>query len=82
MLREALRRRISEEPSDGDLHAALERVSDETRAKGLHGEQVVLLLKQLWGELSQSTQRLAPEERREMLEQLVTRCLDEYYAGE
>jgi hypothetical protein len=81
-LREALRRRVDEEPSDGDLRAAFQRVAGETRAQGLHGEHVVLLLKQLWGELSQTTQRLAPEERRQMLEHLVTRCLDEYYADE
>jgi hypothetical protein len=81
-LRSALRRRIAEEPQDGDLRAALQRVSGETRAQGLHGEHVVLLVKQLWGELAEATQHLAPDERRVMLERLVTRCLDEYYSGE
>ncbi len=80
-LRSALRRRIAEEPQDGDLRAALQHVSGETRAQGLHSEHVIVLVKQLWGELAEATQHLAPEERRLMLERLVTRCLDEYYSG-
>jgi len=81
-LREALRRRVSEEPNDGDLSAALRRVSAEARARGLHSEHVILLLKAVWGELPEATRHLAPDERRVMLERLVTRCLNEYYSGE
>ena len=80
-LREALRRRMAEEPHDGDLKAALQRVSGDTRAKGLHSEHVVLLVKQLWSDLPGAA-LLDPSDRRRMLEQLVTRCLEEYYAGE
>ena len=79
-LRQALRR-VVEEPHDGDLGAALRLVSAEARARGLHGEHVVLLLKRLWIELSSTTWQLAPDERRLLFERLVTRCLDEYYSG-
>ena len=81
-LREALDRRLAGDSTDGDVRQALRRLSDEARANGLHGEQVVIVLKQMWNELAGRSETLAADERRQTLERLVTLCIEEYYAGQ
>ena len=81
-VREAIRRHLSPQAADSHLRTALRRLSAEARAKGLQAEQVVILLKQMWGELPEVSQPLAPDERRHLLERLVTLCIQEYYAEE
>ena len=80
-LREALRHRVGDGPHDGELPKALRQVSSEAQAKGLHSEDVIILLKQVWSDLP-GTASLAPSDRRRRLEELVTHCLDEYYSSE
>jgi hypothetical protein len=43
---------------------------------------VLVLLKQVWSGLPEQSSDLRPYERRQVLEGLVTLCIDEYYAGE
>ena len=81
-LREALGRRLAGDSTDGDVRQALRRLSHEARANGLHGEQVVIVLKQMWNELAGRSETLAADERRQTLERLVTLCIEEYYAGQ
>ncbi|MDQ3809853.1 MAG: hypothetical protein M3336_06135 [Chloroflexota bacterium] len=82
MVREALRRRLTDDPHDGHLRAVLRRLSGEVKAKGLHGEHVVIMLKQIWSQLPEMWQALAAHERRLMLERVVTLCIEEFYAEE
>ena len=81
-LREAIRRELTDESRDGDLFYALRELSREARSNGLHGEHVVIALKQIWGELPEVWQGLGAQDRRERLEQLVTLCIEEFYAQE
>jgi hypothetical protein len=77
-LRDAIRRHLTSEVHDGDLRAALQRLTREARANRLHAEQVIIILKSVWADLPEASQP-APGERRGTLERLVTFCINEYY---
>ena len=47
----------------------------------LHAEQVVILVKEVWSEVPEASSAPATDEQRQMLERLVTLCIEEYYGG-
>ena len=80
-LREAIRREVTGESQDGELPDALRRLTREARALGLHAEQVVILVKELWREVPEPSPAPTSDEHRRMLERLVTLSIEEFYAG-
>ena len=79
-LRSAIRLHLAGSSPNNQLGEALHRLSGEAHAKGIRAEQLIILLKQVWGELPEVSRTLEPHERQQVLARLVTLCIDEYYA--
>jgi hypothetical protein len=79
-LREAIRLHLAGSSPNNYLGDALHRLSGEAHAKGIRAEQLIILLKQVWGEMPEVTRALEPYERQQVLARLVTHCINQYYA--
>jgi hypothetical protein len=79
-LRLALQATPSGPPSGGDLRRAVRLPCDEVRGKGLSAEQLLVLLKELWQSLPEGGQLPFGPVRREVLDQIITLYIEEYYA--
>ncbi len=77
-LEHALRAHLADRSSPA-LGTALRRLSHEARARGLHAEHVIILLKQLWQTIPGASAAASPRERAQVLEQVVTMSIDAYY---
>lgn len=78
-LRHALSRYVTQGDSDGDLTPALKRLSLEARQKSLRAEQLLIVLKEVWGELPEvrsSSRHGMPDD---LLPRVVAMCIDQYY---
>ena len=66
-----------------DLKAALARASTDARTKGLHAEQLLIALKDIWFSMPQlvATPVRDADNQSRLLQQLVARCIQEYYAA-
>jgi hypothetical protein len=64
---------------EADVSAALAALAGEARAGGLHGEQLLLVLKESWGSLPEAAAMPDRHERQRLLGRLVTLCIDVYY---
>lgn len=80
-----LRSVLSQSLADGShpdgLKALLTRAAAEARGKGLQAEQLLLALKDIWYSLPQLSTRPSTDEQTRLLQQLIARCIQEYYAG-
>ena len=79
-LREAIRLHLAGSSPNNQLGEAFHRLSGEAHAKGIRAEKLVILLKQVWGELPEVLRALKPHERQQVLARFVTLCINEYYA--
>jgi hypothetical protein len=64
-----------------DLKAVLARATSDARAKGLQAEQLLIALKELWFSLPQLAASPGSETQTRLLQQLVARCIQEYYSA-
>jgi hypothetical protein len=64
-----------------DLQAAIRAVSAEARQHGIHAEQVLVVLKDLWFGLPQIRSASPGDQQPEMLQRVVTLCIREYYSA-
>ncbi len=80
-LRAALVRSLQEGTHPDGLKALLTRAAAETRQQGLHAEQLLLVLKDIWYSLPQRSVHPSNEAQTRLLQQLIARCIQEYYAG-
>lgn len=79
VLRRALRIGVRGCTRDGELRDALHRACAVTRDSGLHVEDLLVLLKEVWRELPEA--RRAPrQEADELLARVISLCINEYYA--
>jgi predicted component of type VI protein secretion system len=62
------------------LHDLLCRAADEARTKGIHAEHLLILLKDIWYGLPELNAVAATEHENTLLQQLISRCIQEYYA--
>lgn len=78
-LREALGR-YAREGDHGDLlRDALCTAADEARAKGIRAEQLLVALKEIWHALPEVRGAQGSVEQRKLLQQVISRCIREYY---
>jgi len=68
--------------SDGDeLKSLLSRAAVDARKKGIQAEQLLLVLKDVWYSLPEFAMRPGNDVQTRLLQQLIARCIQEYYAG-
>ncbi|HLB08359.1 MAG TPA: hypothetical protein VK617_02425 [Gemmatimonadaceae bacterium] len=88
-LRELLVRMVRDEPqvneegvfrADGEVRLALRDLCDDARTNHVRVEQLVIAIKQGWSSLHSEHPRPRAAGPDEMLNQVVTLCIDEYYA--
>jgi hypothetical protein len=78
-LRVVLGRSLRTGNHDGELKALLSRAAEEARERGLLAEQLLLSLKNVWHSLPQVSAQTGSDTQTRLLQQLVTRCIEEYY---
>jgi len=63
-----------------DLRDILCRAADEARRKGIQAEHLLLALKDIWYSLPQIAGATSIDTSHTLLQELVSRCIHEYYA--
>jgi hypothetical protein len=82
-VRDALSRYVRQGDHTPELRALLARVAEEARSRGILAERLLLQFKEIWGSLPEVravTDHAAANRQGVLLQQLVTRCIEEYYA--
>ena len=64
-----------------ELKAVLARAAKDARAKGILAEQLLLALKDIWYSLPQIAAHSGNDVQMRLLQQLIARCIQEYYAN-
>jgi hypothetical protein len=80
-LRRLLARQWPDVESNGELRLALRDACDRARNAGLRAEQLLLVLKEAWYELSERQRLLGVDADSAALARVVTACIEEYYQG-
>jgi hypothetical protein len=80
-LRVALSRSVATGDHGDELRVLLARAASEARDKGLQAEQLLVALKEIWFGLPQLAANPADATQTKLLQQLIARCIQEYYAG-
>jgi hypothetical protein len=79
-LRTALSSSIARGGLPPDLHDLLCRAADEARGKGISAERLLLILKDIWHSLPEVAGAASRDAENELLQQLITRCIQAYYS--
>jgi hypothetical protein len=79
-LRAAFSRSLEAGDHPDDLKSLLSRAAAEARQKGLQAEQLLLALKDIWYSLPDLATHPANETQTRLLQQLIARCIQAYYA--
>ena len=79
-LREVLGRALRSGNYGSDLQDLLRRTAEEAHAKGLQAEQLLIILKEIWYSLPELSDARGGEVEVALLQELVTRCIQQYYA--
>jgi hypothetical protein len=66
---------------DQELQDVLIRAASEAREKDMHAEQLLVMMKDLWYSLPDVRQAGDGERQTELLQELITRCISQYYAS-
>ena len=64
---------------DVQMRMLLRRICDDARARDVHVEQLIVLLKETWHELPQAA-LMSHSDAEAVLSRVVSLCIDEYYA--
>ncbi|MGH7623329.1 MAG: hypothetical protein ACREMU_13380 [Gemmatimonadaceae bacterium] len=78
-LRQTIEAHLSGSVPEVAVHDPLRKFVLEERARGTRAEKVVIALKRSWDSLHEERQRWPREELFQLLDRLVTRCIDDYY---
>jgi hypothetical protein len=82
---DALRRVLAQSARRGnhadELRSVLARAAGEARDKGIHAEQLLLILKDVWYGLPEVATAASRDVETTLLQELITRCIREYYAA-
>lgn len=65
----------------GALRSALRRIAEDARAKQMHAERLLLILKDVWYGLPPIRKTPDGEQQTRMLQRVVTLCIREYYSA-
>lgn len=79
-LRSALARSVAEGNHTDDLRSLLCRAAEDARSKGIQAEQLLLILKDIWYGLPQLTSAASTDVENLLLQELISRCIQEYYS--
>ena len=79
-LRAALSRSVQAGNHGEELKGVLARAAADARQKGIHAEQLLLALKDIWYSLPQMATHPASDVQTRLLQQLIARCIQEYYS--
>ena len=79
-LRAMLGRSAANGSHDAQLQDLLCATATEARNKGIRAEQLLIMLKDIWYALPGVTARTASDVDNALLEDLISRCIREYYA--
>ena len=79
-LRASLSHSIQSGNHGAELKGLLARAAAEAREKGMQAEQLLLALKDIWYGLPQLSARPGDDAQTRLLQQLIARCIQEYYA--
>ena len=80
-LRSALTSSLENGSHGEELKAVLARCATQAREKGILAEQLLLALKDIWYSLPQVSKQTGDEVQTRLLQQLIARCIQEYYAN-
>lgn len=80
-LRVALSHSVASGNHGDDLKALLKRAASEARDKGVQAEQLLVALKDVWYSLPNLSTQPGNEMQTRLLQQLIARCIQEYYAS-
>jgi hypothetical protein len=80
-LRACLVRAVQQGDHDQELRVVLAKAAAEARGRGVLAEQLLLALKDVWYSLPQVTHHTGSEVHTRLLQQLIARCIQEYYAN-
>ena len=79
-LRAALSHSAQEGNHGEELKGVLARAAADARQKGIQAEQLLLALKDIWYSLPQMATHPASDVQTRLLQQLIARCIQEYYS--
>jgi hypothetical protein len=79
-LRASLTRSVQTGNHGDELKGLLSRAAADARGKGLQAEQLLLVLKDIWYSLPQLSTHPGNDTQTKLLQQLIARCIQEYYA--
>src|SRR5213076_1196331 len=80
-LRVALAKSVESGDHSEQLKTLLARAAAEARANQVQAEQLLVVLKDIWYGLPQLAARPNDERQTRLLQQLIARCIQEYYGG-
>ena len=80
-LRVVMNRAVAHGTHPDELHDVLCRAANEARDKGIQAEQLLVVMKDLWHSLPELRSISDGERQNELLQQLISRCIEQYYAG-
>lgn len=80
-LRKSLTRSLEVGSHGDDLKAVLAKSAAEARGKGILAEQLLVALKDVWYSLPQVSHVSGNDVQTRLLQQLIARCIQEYYAN-
>lgn len=80
-LRAALARSLASGSHGDELRDLLRRLAVQARERGLQAEQLLLALKEIWYSMPELSTRPGNDVQTQLLQQLIARCIQEYYAG-
>ena len=80
-LKTVLARSLAAGSHGDDLRGVLRTLAGQARERGLHAEQLLLALKDVWYGLPDLSSRPGTEVQTQLLQQLIARCIQEYYSG-
>lgn len=80
-LRVALAQSVEAGDHSEQLKSLLARAATEARQKGIQAEQLLVSLKDIWYSLPDLASNPPDERQTRLLQQLIARCIQEYYGG-
>jgi|SRR5690242_11464860 hypothetical protein len=79
-LRDVMQRAMRRGDHAHELQDVLTRAAAEARAKDIHAEQLLVMMKELWYSLPDLRGAGDSDRQTELLQQLISRCISQYYA--
>jgi uncharacterized linocin/CFP29 family protein len=79
-LRSALARSITQGNHEDTLRDLLCRTAAEARNKGIRAEHLLIVLKDIWFSLPELANKPGTDVDNVLLQELISRCIEEYYA--